>query len=134
MNTKKMILSVVVAFVLSNALTTAWYMATDDANFVPYRRAQINYAGLMLNHLVYALIFVYLIPFYLKSAIKVGRGFVFGVLMAAMMFLPQAMVVRSIWKVDFDAIFALNSLAHLVIGGIIGVVVTLIYKPKKQTT
>ncbi len=130
MNTKKMVLAVIVAFVLSNLLTTVWYMLTDEANTVPYRRDEINYPALMLNHLLYVGLIVYLFPFYYKTSPQTGRGFVFGCLAATLMFLPQAIVVRAIWKVDFNLIFVLNTLAHLLIGGIIGLAIAFIYNYK----
>ena len=131
MSTKKSILAVVAAFLSSNVLTTVYYMITDDANMVPYRRESINYAALMANHLVYALLFVHLfVPYYERQPQRM-RGFVYGVLMAAVMFVPQALVVRGIWKVDINAIFFANTVAHLLIGGIMGLVSAIIYgKPR----
>jgi len=131
MTIKKSLLAGLAAFILSNILTTLWYMLTDEANFVPYRREEMNYGGMMLNHLIYAGIFVYLFPYYYEKYLSLGKGFLFGVLMAAMMFIPQALVVRSIWEVDINTIFFLNTLAHLAIGGIIGLVTALIYGKKK---
>jgi len=127
MSSKKSILAVVVAFVLSNVLTTVYYMVTDEPNMVPYRRDEINYGALMLNHLIYAGIFVYLFPTFYQKAPKLSRGFLFGVLMAAMMFIPQALVVRSIWTVDINTIFFVNSIAHLLIGGVIGITTAFIH-------
>ena len=127
MSTKKSILAVVAAFLLSNVLTTVYYMITDDANMVPYRRESINYAALMANHLVYALLFVHLFAPYYERQPQRMRGFVYGVLMAAVMFVPQALVVRGIWKVDINAIFFANTVAHLLIGGIMGLVSAIIY-------
>lgn len=127
MSSKKSILAVVVAFVLSNVLTTVYYMITDEPNMVPYRRDEMNYGALMLNHLIYAGIFVYLFPSFYQKAPKLSRGFLFGVLMAAMMFVPQALVVRAIWTVDINTIFFINSVAHLLIGGIIGIVTAFIH-------
>jgi len=133
MSSKKSILAVLVAFVISNVLTTIYYMLTNEANMVPYRREEINYAALMVNHLIYAGILVYLFPAYYQKLPKLSNGFFFGVLMAAMMFVPQALVVRAIWTVDINTIFFANTLAHLVIGGIIGLAVALIYGNKKQS-
>ncbi len=133
MSTKKTLLSVVVAFLLSNILTTIWYAATDEANYVPYRREEINYLALVLNHLVYAGIMVYFFPYFYAKATQKIRGFAFGVMMATLMFLPQAMVIRAIWAVDFDAIFILNTLAHLIIGGIMGLSLSIIYDYKNTT-
>ena len=133
MSTKKTLLSVVVAFLLSNILTTIWYAATDEANYVPYRREEINYLALVLNHLVYAGIMVFFFPYFYAKATRKIRGFAFGVMMATLMFLPQAMVIRAIWAVDFDAIFILNTLAHLIIGGIMGLSLSIIYDYKNTT-
>lgn len=132
MTVKKFMLATFVGFVLSNVLTTLWYMGTDDANYVPYRREEINYGALMLNHLIYVLIFVHFTPFYLNGSKKLMRGFLFGCLMAALMFIPQALVVRSIWMVEINTIFVLNTCAHLLIGGIIGLSTTLIINYKNQ--
>lgn len=131
MTLKKSLFSLLAAFILSNILTTLWYMLTDEANFVPYRREAMNYGGMMLNHLIYAGIFVYLFPYYYEKYLNLAKGFLFGVLMAAMMFVPQALVVRSIWEVDINTIFFLNTLAHLAIGGVIGLVTALIYGKRK---
>lgn len=132
MTINKPILSFLVAFILSNVLTTFWYMATDEANYVPYRKEEVNYLALVLNHLVYAGIIVYLFPYYYSKAPKNSRGFLFGCVMGALMFLPQAMVIRAIWKVDFNTIFALNTLAHVLIGGAIGFSIALIYGFKRK--
>lgn len=131
MNFKKSILAVVAAFLVSNILTTIWYMVSDDANFVSFRREEINYLGLVINHLIYAFVFVYLFPSFYEKAPKFSRAFLYGVLMAAVMFIPSGIVVRSIWTVDFNSIFVFNSIAHVVIGGLMGIVVSIIYNYKK---
>lgn len=130
MNTKKNILAVLVAFVLSNVLTTIWYMLTDEANYVPYRREEINYGALVFNHLIYAGLIVYLFPFYYRANPMRSRAFSFGVIMGAIMFVPQALVVRAIWDVDINTIFFLNTLAHLLIGGLMGLSISLFYNDK----
>lgn len=132
MSSKKSLLALVVAFVLSNVLTTVYYMLTDEANMVPYRRDEINYAALMANHFIYAGIFVYLFPTFYQKDPKLSKGFLFGVLMAAMMFVPQALVVRAIWEVEINTIFFANTLAHLLIGGIIGMATGLIHGGKNR--
>ncbi len=131
MNLNKSILAVIVAFLASNILTTVWYMLSDDANFVSFRREEVNYMGLVLNHLIYAFVFVYLFSSFYEKAPKLSRAFLYGALMGAVMFIPSGVVVRSIWTVDFNTIFALNSIAHVVIGGIMGVIVSFIYNYKK---
>ena len=132
MSTRKTILAVIVAFIVSNVLTTIWYMATDEANMVPYRRAEVNYTGLIVNHLIYALLFVHLLLTYIKPQGTLVKGFVGGIILGAIMFLPQALVIRSIWAVDFNTIFVFNSLAHILIGGIMGLAVTPFFITKKQ--
>lgn len=131
MNLQKSILAVIASFLLSNVLTSVWYMLSDDANFVSFRKEEMNYLGLMVNHLIYASIFVYLFSSFYEKAPKLSRGFLYGTLMGALMFIPSGIVVRSIWTVDFNSIFLLNSIAHVVIGGIMGLVVSLIYNYKK---
>ncbi|MBO6515606.1 MAG: hypothetical protein JJ975_03555 [Bacteroidia bacterium] len=131
MNTKKTIVAVLVSFLISNILATLWYSIMDDANFVAFRREEMNYLGLMLNHLVFAGLFVHFFPSYYSSSPGTGRSLIYGTLMAALMFLPSGMVVRSIWTVDFNSIFFLNTLAHMVIGAIMGFVLMKIYLFKK---
>lgn len=126
MKTKHFILSALAAFLVSNILTTVWYMLMDEANYVPFRREEMNYAALTLNHLIYAVLMVYFYPFYNAKKPSSTGAFVFGVLIAALMFIPQALVVRSIWTVDIDTNFFMNTIAHLAIGGLMGVVVRLI--------
>ena len=133
MSFKKSILATVVLFIVSNVLTTVWYMISDDANMVSFRRAEMNYGGLMVNHLLFAIGFVYLFPYYYQNFKSFGRAFLYGVIMAAIMFIPTGIVVRSIWEVDFNTIFIFNSMAHLVIGGVMGLVAAFIYN-KNQTT
>ena len=133
MHIKKPLLSVLIVFILSNLLTTFWYMLTDEANFVPYRRAEINYLALLINHLLYACLIVYLFPYYYQHFLKRWRGFVFGCITAALMFLPQAIVIRAIWKVDFNMVFVLNTLAHVFIGGVLGWTITFMYHAKNKT-
>ncbi len=132
MNIKKSILSVFILFIVSNVLTTIWYMLTDNANYVPFRRSEINYLGLTLNHVVFAIGFVYLFPHHIKEQNTKGKAFLFGVVLAAIMFIPTGMVVRSIWQVEFNTIFFLNATAHAAIGGIQGIVVHIIHNYKKQ--
>lgn len=131
MSTKKKLIALVITFILSNVLTTLYYMMTDEANMVEYRRDEMNYAALMMNHLIYAALFVILFPYYYQKHEKPSSGFLFGVLMGAVMFIPQALVVRAIWKVDINTIFFFNTIAHLVIGGLMGLATAFIYgKPK----
>ncbi len=131
MNTKKTILAILSAFLLSNFLTTVWYMFTDDANFVSFRREEMNFLGLVVNHLIYAILFVWVfVPFFEKS-VSLSRGFLYGILMSAVMFVPSGIVMRSIWTVDFNGIFLLNSVAHMVIGGLMGIALAFIYTYKK---
>ena len=128
MNLKKTLLTTLVLFIISNVLTTIWYMLTDEANYVPYRREEIDYLAMMLNHLIYAGLFVYLFPYYYERYQTLGKGFLYGALMAAVMYLPQALVIRGIWTVDINLIFFLNSAAHLAIGGVMGLVAGIMYK------
>jgi len=133
MNFKKSTLAVIAAFLVSNILTTVWYMVSDDANFVSFRRPEVNYLGLIINHLIYAVVFVYLFSSFYEKAPKLSRAFLYGILMAAVMFIPSGIVVRSIWTVDFNSIFVFNSIAHLVIGGVMGIVVAFIYNYKRDS-
>ena len=132
MSVKKSILSILIAFLISNILTTLWYMVMDEANYVPYRRDEINYLGLVLNHFIYAVLMVLLFPSFYSKATKKPRAFLFGVIGSALMFIPQAVVVRSIWKVDFNAIFILNTIAHLIIGGLMGLSISFIYGKQNE--
>lgn len=132
MTIKKSVLSVLVLFILSNVLTTVWYITTDDANYVPFRRSETNYLGLMTNHLLFTIGFVYLFPSYIKERKTIRNAFLYGLVLAGIMFIPTGLVVRSIWRVDFDTIFLLNIMAHLVIGGILGVVLFLINKKENK--
>lgn len=123
MSTKTFLLAIIAAFLVSNVLTTFWYMIMDAPNVVPFRREAMNYGLLTLNHVIYAALMVYFFPYYRAKHEGVGRAFQFGVLMAAMMYIPQALVIRSIWTVDVNAIFVFNTLAHLVIGGVMGIAI-----------
>ena len=123
MTTKRFVLATVIAFLISNILTSLWYMLMDGPNEVPFRRETMNYGLLMANHLIYAGLMVYFYPYYFAQRSTMGAAFIFGVLIAALMFIPQALVVRSIWTVDVNPIFFLNTLAHLVIGGVMAVAI-----------
>ncbi len=131
MSTKKSILSILLLFILSNVLTTLWYQLTDEANFVSFRKDEINYAGLMLNHIIFVSGFMYLFPYFIKGQNTKPKAFLYGVILSSIMFIPTGLVVRSVWQVDFNAIFVFNTIAHLVIGGILGIVLSLIYNYKK---
>ncbi len=128
MKTKYYVLGILVAFIISNVLTTIWYMVMDEQNFVPFRRDEINYLGLLVNHLIYAGIMVYFYPFFFWQKPSSQNAFLFGGLIAALMFIPSALVVRSIWQVEIDAVFFSNTIAHLCIGGIMGIALHLITK------
>ncbi len=127
MGLKKVVLAVLLLFLVSNLLTTIWYMISDNANMVSFRREGMNYMGLMLNHFIFALGFVYLFPYYFRQHKSFVRAFVFGVILSSIMFIPTGIVVRSIWLVDFNSIFILNSMAHLIIGGIMGLILAVIF-------
>ena len=132
MNFKKSILAVLLLFIVSNVLTTLWYMLSEEANMLSFRREEMNYFGLMLNHFIYAIGFVYLFPFYYKHYKSFLRAFVFGIILSAIMFIPTGIVVRSIWTVDFNSIFIFNSVAHMMIGGIMGLVIAVIFNYKNK--
>jgi len=123
MPTKRLILATIAAFLLSNILTTLWYMLMDAPNEVPFRRETMNYGLLTLNHLIYAGLMVYLFPYYWAKNASVAGAFQYGIVIAALMYIPQALVIRSIWTIDVNMIFLLNTLAHLVIGGVMGVAI-----------
>ena len=128
MNGKKAILALVAGFVLSNVLTTIYYIITDEPNFVPIRREETVFIGLFLTHLIFVGIMVIMFPRWARpDGSLIRQGGIFGVLMSAMMFVPQAILVRSIWTVDFNLIFVVNSIAHLVIGAIVGAVIAWVY-------
>lgn len=107
-------------------------MISDEANMVSFRREEMNYMGLVLNHFIYAIGFVYLFPYYFKEYRTLLRAFVFGLVLSAIMFIPTGIVTRSIWTVDFNAIFIYNCIAHSIIGGIMGLVIALIYNYKNE--
>ncbi len=132
MSIKKSIFSVLILFIVSNVLTTLWYMLTNDANYVAFRREEVNYIGLIINHLVFVVGFVYLFPFYIKTHNTLLRAFLYGIILAAIMFVPTGIVVRSIWNVDFNTIFFWNAIAHFIIGGILGVIIYLIFNYKNK--
>lgn len=132
MTAKKSILAILVGFIISNVLTTLWYMITDEANMVPYRREDPLYGGLILNHLIYVgLLWSIFVPYFQQNS-KLKRAIVFGLIGSAIMFIPQALVVRSIWQVEFNLIFLLNTFAHLAIGGLIGLGFGIIYNYKRS--
>ncbi len=134
MNSKKAALALVAGFILSNVLTTVYYIVTDEPNFVPIRRAETVYAGMMLTHLIFVGIMVVMFPRWSRSGQSLlSQGALFGALMAGMMFLPQAILVRSIWTVDFNLIFVVNSIAHVVIGAVIGIVIARIMGEPEST-
>lgn len=128
MNVKKATLAFVAGFILSNVLTTVYYIITDEPNFVPIRREETIYIGLLLTHLFFVGIMVAMFPRWARpDGSLISQGAIFGALMSAMMFVPQAILVRSIWTVDFNLIFVVNTIAHLVIGAIVGIVIAWIY-------
>ncbi|KAA3642929.1 MAG: hypothetical protein DWQ07_20620 [Chloroflexi bacterium] len=128
MSTGRAITALVVGFLLSNILTTIYYIVTASMNTVPFQREQQVFIGLFLTHFIFVGIMVYMYPRWSRSVDSaVAQGALFGALMAAMMFIPQAVLVRSIWTVDFNAIFAANIVAHTVIGAIVGIAIALIH-------
>ena len=128
MNTGKALTALVVGFLLSNILTTIYYIVTASMNTVPFQREQQVFVGLFLTHLIFVGIMVYMYPRWSRAGDSaVAQGALFGALMAAMMFIPQAVLVRSIWTVDFNTIFVANVVAHTVIGAMVGVAIALIH-------
>ena len=124
MSSKKKILAFVAGFLISNFLTTLYYIVTDEPNFVPIRRDETVFAGLFLTHFIFVGIMVIMFPRWARvDKPLLSEGTIFGVLMAGMMFIPQAVLVRSIWVVDFNLIFVINTIAHLIIGAIIGMAI-----------
>jgi membrane associated rhomboid family serine protease len=128
MKTKQFLVATLLAFLASNILTTVYYMIMDEANYVSFRREQMDFGLMILNHLFYAILMVYFYPFYFAKKSTGKDAFVFGALIAAIMFIPSALVIRSIWTVDVNPTFFLNTTAHLVIGGIMGLLIFLVSK------
>ena len=81
---------------------------------------------------MFVLGFVYLFPHLIQAKNSKLNAVLFGVILAGIMFIPTGLVVRSIWEVEFNAIFIKNALAHLAIGGIMGVVFSVIYNYKNN--
>ncbi len=131
MNRKKTMLSILILFVVSNILTTVWYMLSDEANMVSFRREEPIFAGLALNHLIFVSGLVYLFPHFIKEQNTKIKSFTYGVVLALIMFLPTGIVVRSIWQVEFNTIFAINTMVHSLIGGVLGLILSVIYNYKK---
>ncbi|NQZ78245.1 MAG: hypothetical protein HRT61_19385 [Ekhidna sp.] len=127
MKNTKQIITFIILFVLSNILTTSWYMITSDVNTVSFQREEANYLGLVFNHLIFVAGLIYLLNGLIKIESSRLQAFTYGVVIAGIMFIPTGLVVRSIWLVNFDKIFIYNSIAHLIIGGILGVVFHFIY-------
>jgi hypothetical protein len=128
---KSKIYAIIAGVLLSNVLTTVYYLMTSSPNHMgTFQRPEYNYLGLMANHIVYVSILVLTFTRWYRTSddAVLKQGVVYGVLMAAIMYLPQAFVVRSIWFVEFNRIFVLNIVAHLVIGAIIGLAVASILK------
>ena len=131
MNLKKFIFSTFITFFFSTLLTTIWYSLSSEANTVSFTRATPNYGLLTTNHLLYAIGFVYLFPFYYNNFKTTKSAFLYGVIVASIMFIPTGLVVRAIWEVEFDMIFIINTFIHILIGGITGVITALIYNRNK---
>jgi hypothetical protein len=128
---KSKIYAIIAGVLLSNVLTTVYYLMTSSPNHMgAFQRPEYNYLGLMVNHIIYVSIVVLTFTRWYRtddgSVLK--QGIIYGLLMAAIMYLPQAFVVRSIWFVEFNLIFVFNILAHLVIGAMIGLMVASILK------
>ena len=131
MSTKKFFISLIAGFVTSMILTSIYYYIMDEPNMVDMRRSEMIYPGLMATHLLFVGLMILIYQRWRRveeSAVR--QGSIFGVLMAAMMFIPQAVLVRSIWTVDFNGIFIVNIIAHLLIGAVIGIVIALIIERK----
>jgi hypothetical protein len=128
---KSKIYAIIAGVLLSNILTTVYYLITAGPNHMgAFQRPEYNYLGLMVSHIIHVSILVLTFTrWYRRSDNSViQQGVIYGVLMAALMYLPQAFVVRSIWFVEFNLIFVLNIAAHLIIGAVMGLVVASILK------
>jgi hypothetical protein len=128
---KSKIYAIIVGVLSSNVLTTAYYMITSSPNHMgAFQRPEYNYLGLMVNHIIYVSILVLTFARWYRTSdgSVIKQGVIYGLLMAAIMYLPQAFVVRSIWLVEFNLIFVSNIVAHLMIGAIIGLLVAAILK------
>jgi hypothetical protein len=128
---KSKVYAIIAGVLLSNVLTTVYYIITSRPNHMgPFQRPEYNYLGLMASHIIYVCILVLTFTKWYRTSDNaiIKQGVIYGILMAAMMYLPQAFVVRSIWFVEFNLIFVFNILAHLTIGAIIGLVVASILK------
>jgi hypothetical protein len=128
---KSKIYAIIAAVLLSNLLTTVYYIITSSPNHMgAFQRPEYNYLGLMVNHIIYVSIAVSTFTRWYRAGDGgiVKQGIIYGVLMAAIMYLPQAFVVRSIWYVEFNLIFVFNIVAHLCIGAIIGFVIASMLK------
>ncbi len=116
-------LSAVLAFIASNVLSTAYYMATATENTVAFARDVPRYELLTANHLVFAVALAWLYPRFIDHGSRATAGLRFGAMMGLVMFVPTGLVVRGIWTVDFDAIFLANCAFHIGCGAVLGWIV-----------
>ena len=124
----KFLISTVVTFFASTILNSVYYALTASFNHLEgITRAKPLFPLLLINHVIFALIVCFLYPRTRFALSLPLRGVVFGVLSAALMFLPVAFVIRGTWYVPADWTFLVNSLFHLASGAVMGWLIALIY-------
>ena len=118
-------------FVLSLVLNTAYYAVSAEGHIWEATRAEPLFELMTLNHVVFAVLLMAVYAMLKPSNRPLSRGFVYGVLMGLVMFVPTGLVVRAAWTVPITAFFAADIAFHAALTGLLGFVIALILREKR---
>ena len=130
---KKFVMALAAAFLISVVFNTIYYAVTAEGHTFVLTKAEPNFALIMLNHVVFALLLVYLFPIFYRDGSSIVEGAKFGALMGLVMFVPTGLVVRGAWDVPITPYFYLDIVMAAVITAIMGIAIGMIYGQKKMT-
>ncbi len=126
---KYFILSILGAALVSIVGNMIYFTVTHEYHAFEMTKAQPLMSLIMLNHLVYAGMMVYLYPhFAMNVQNHQKKGWWFGVCMGIIVFVPSGLITRGAWEVPITFFFPIDIVFVALLSGLMGVVIGRIYK------
>ena len=135
MNTKKMLLACLAAFVVTFLLSGLWHIVLlgdfYKANDVALARAEPNMLFVILGQLILTFLMAVVYPMGYKGGSPVKEGFRFGAIIGLIWLLPWSVMMHGIWNYPLAGVIV-DSAWHVVEEGVGGIVIGLVYGTSKK--
>ncbi|OGU60618.1 MAG: hypothetical protein A2455_07340 [Ignavibacteria bacterium RIFOXYC2_FULL_35_16] len=135
MNTKKMLLACLAAFVVTFLLSGLWHIVLlgdfYKANDVALARAEPNMLFVILGQLILTFLMAVVYPMGYKGGSPVKEGFRFGAIIGLIWLLPWSVMMHGLWNYPLAGVIV-DSAWHVVEEGVGGIVIGLVYGTSKK--